>query len=166
MHDRLVRLVLEVAVPARNELREWPALELFQFLRIWTNFDASFDAVGGKWTHAVDVPLVEHLVLGLLVTPREVVEGLNMWLGTVGGEGEVVVLEVEANTRKIYQRLHSCFSELLWVTCADISKIDCVKVSQRLTNSRTLQDQRRAQRATADNGEFASLEVSRPPLAR
>ena len=74
MHDWLVWLILEVAVPSGKELWEWPLLELLEFLCIRPNLDTSFDAIRSQWTHAVDVPLVEDLVLCFLVTTDKVVE--------------------------------------------------------------------------------------------
>jgi hypothetical protein len=38
------------------------------------NLDTGFDAVGGKRTSAIDVPLLEDLVLRLLIAADEVVE--------------------------------------------------------------------------------------------
>lgn len=88
-HSRLVRLVLKVAVPPRPELRVRPRVHLFELLLRRTDLDTGFDTVGGERTSAVDVPLVVELVLGLLVATNKVIERLDMWLGAVGGEGEV-----------------------------------------------------------------------------
>jgi hypothetical protein len=74
MHDRLVRLVLEVAVPTRAEFVHWPRVHLLELLLRGANLDTGFDAVGGKRTSAIDVPLLEDLVLRLLIAADEVVE--------------------------------------------------------------------------------------------
>jgi len=46
MHDRLVWLFLEVAVPARKELWERPVSELLEFLLVGSDFHTGFDAIG------------------------------------------------------------------------------------------------------------------------
>ena len=116
VHDWLVWLVLEVAVPSGDELWEWPALEFFKFLLVRADLHTRFDAIGSEWASAVDVPLIEHLVLRLLITTDEVVERLGVGLGTVGCKGKIVVLEVQTNTREVDQRLDTRLAELLWVT--------------------------------------------------
>jgi len=116
MHDRLVWLVLEVAVPARAELVHWPAVHLLELLLCWADLDAGFDTIRGQWASAIDVPLIEDLFLSLLVTSDEVIEALNMWLSTEDRECKVVVLEVETNTGQVNQWLHTSLAELLGIT--------------------------------------------------
>ena len=64
----------------------------------------------------MDVPLVEYFLLGHRVSAYEVVKGLNIWLRTVDGEGQVVVLEVETDTWKVDQGSYACPAELLRIT--------------------------------------------------
>ena len=99
MHNWLVGLVLEVGVPAGAELLARPAVHHVEFFLSWSDLDTSLDTVGGEWTSAVDVPLVEDLLLNLGVTTSKVVEGLHMGFGSVGCECEIVVLEIESTTR-------------------------------------------------------------------
>lgn len=87
VHDRLVRLLLEVAVPARAELWVWPRVHLVKLLFGWSDLDTSFDTVGGQWTSTIDVPLVVYLLLGLFIAANEIVKRFNPWLRTVCGEG-------------------------------------------------------------------------------
>lgn len=56
MHDGLVGLVLEVALPTRPEFREWPAVDPPEFLLGGTNLDTGVDTVGRHGTGAVEVP--------------------------------------------------------------------------------------------------------------
>jgi hypothetical protein len=88
MHDGLIRFVLEVAVPARAELRAWPAVHHLQLLLGRTDLDTSFDTVGGERTSAIDVPLVEDPFLRRWVAASKVVETLDMGLRAVGRERE------------------------------------------------------------------------------
>lgn len=141
MHDGLVRLVLEVAVPARAELVAWPGVDLPELVLGWASLDTGLDAVGGEWASAVDVPLGEDLVLDLLVAADEVVEGVGPWLGTIRCEGQVVVLEVQTNTGQVDKWLDTGLAELLCVT-----------------NTRALEDQGGAERAAADNDQLACTE--------
>lgn len=92
MHNRLVGFVFEVAVPAGAEFLARPAIHLLELLFCGSDLDASFDAVGSQWACAVDVPLVEDLLLDLRVASYEVVERLNIGLGAEYGEGKVMIL--------------------------------------------------------------------------
>lgn len=69
-HDRLVGLVLEVAVPKFIELRS----HLLEFLGRWPQLVARIDGVGREacllWA---DFPLLEQLLLDLLDTTEEVI---------------------------------------------------------------------------------------------
>ena len=80
---------------------------------------------------------------------HEVVETLGAGLGTVRGEGEVVVLEVETNTRKVDLGLDTCGPELRGVT-----------------NARSLKDQRGGERAAGNNDLLAGPEDARLQLVR
>ena len=91
VHDGLVRLVLEVAVPATAELWAGPAVHLFEFLLGGTNLDASLDAVGGKRTSPVNVPLIEDFLLNCWIAANKVVKGLRIWFRPIRREGKVVV---------------------------------------------------------------------------
>lgn len=88
VHHRLVGLVLEVAVPAGAELLARPAIHHVEFSLGGPDLDTSFNAVSGKWTSAVDVPLLEDLLLDLGIATHKVVERLDMGLGAVSGESE------------------------------------------------------------------------------
>jgi hypothetical protein len=134
VHDGLVGLVLEVAIPSGSELWEWPTVHFPEFLLRRADLDAGLNAVGSKRASAVDLPLLEDPGLGRWVAAGEVVERLCAWLGTVDGEGEVVVLEVETNTRKVDEWLDASLAELV-----------------RVTDTRSLEDKRRRQRATRDD---------------
>jgi hypothetical protein len=74
MHDRLVGLVLEIAVPATLEVRSRPRLHLFQLLLSWTNFDTSVDAIGGERSCAFDIPFIKDSFLNFRHTTDEVIE--------------------------------------------------------------------------------------------
>jgi hypothetical protein len=74
MHNRLVGFILEVAVPAALEVWSRPRLHLFQLLFSWTNLDTSIDAIGGKWSCALDVPFIENCFLNFRDTTNKVVE--------------------------------------------------------------------------------------------
>lgn len=98
MHNRLIRLILEVAVPPAPKLWERPVVHLLKFLLGRTDLDTSLNAIRSERSSAINVPLVEHGLLHLLVATRKVIEGLNIWLGTIGCEGEIVILEIETDT--------------------------------------------------------------------
>lgn len=116
MHNWLVGLVFEVAVPSGPELVAWPAVHLSQLLLGWADLHTSFNAVGGQRSSAVGIPLLEHRLLNLGITSDKVIKGLDIGLSTEHGEGEVMVLEVETDTGKVDKRLDASAAELLWVT--------------------------------------------------
>ena len=101
VHDWLVGLVLEVRVPTRAELGARPAVHLLKLLLSRADLNTGINTVGGKRTGAVDLPLLEDLLLDLGVATDKVIEGLDVGLRAVCGEGEVVVLEVETDTGKV-----------------------------------------------------------------
>ena len=141
VHDWLVRLVLEVAVPARSELWTWPLVHDGELFLCRSDLDTGFDTVGGEWTCAVDVPLVEDFLLNLGVTTSKVVEGLHMGFGSVGCECEIVVLEIETDSGKIDERLDTGLAKLLWVS-----------------DTRSLQDKRRTKSTSGDNDLLPSFD--------
>lgn len=59
MHDWLVRLVLEVRLPALFEVRSRPGLEVAELLFGWADLDACFDAVCGERAGTLEIPLVK-----------------------------------------------------------------------------------------------------------
>lgn len=109
-------LVLEVALPPRSEFRRGPLVHFLQFLLRWTDLNTRINTVGSQWSGSMDVPLVEYFLLGRRVSTYEVVKGLDIWLCTVDGKGQVVVLEVKADAWKIDQGLYACPAELLRIT--------------------------------------------------
>jgi hypothetical protein len=74
VHDWLVGLVLEIAVPTTLEVWSRPRLHLFQLLFSRANLDTSFDAISGKRSCALDVPFIENCFLNFRNTTDEVVE--------------------------------------------------------------------------------------------
>jgi hypothetical protein len=88
MHYRLVRLILEIAIPTRSELGTWPAIHHLELFLSRTDLNTSFNAVGRKWTGTVDVPLLENSLLDCRITTCKVVKRLDMWLRAVRGESE------------------------------------------------------------------------------
>ena len=70
MHDRLIRLVLEVAVPARTELLH---VILSQLLLGGSNLHASLNTIGSQWSGSIDITFVIALLMHLTITD-EVIE--------------------------------------------------------------------------------------------
>jgi hypothetical protein len=140
VHDRLVRLVLEVRVPTRAELGARPAVHLLELLLSRTDLDTSVNTVGGKRTSAVDLPLLEDLLLDLRIATDEIIERLDVRLRAVCGESQVVVLEVQTDTGKVDKGLDACLAELL-----------------RVADTRALQNEWGGQGAARDNDLLAGL---------
>ena len=115
MHDRLIRLLFEVAVPAGTEFLH---IVLGQLLISRPDLDASFDAIGGKWARAIELPLVIDSLLSLGITSNKIIEALGIRFGTVGREGKVMVLEVETNAGQVYLAFYPCLLEFLGVSNA------------------------------------------------
>lgn len=88
MHNWLVGLVLEIAVPTRAELWARPLIHHIKFLFSGADLDTGFNTVGSKGASAVGVPLVEHPFLGRWITTSKVIERLDVRLRTVCGERE------------------------------------------------------------------------------
>ena len=80
MHDRLVRLVFEVAVPSRFERTERSLFNLLDFFLCGPKLDAGFNTVGGERASAISVPLGKDLLLDCRVSTDEVVKGLAIRL--------------------------------------------------------------------------------------
>ena len=78
MHDRLVRLILKVAVPATLEMWSRPLFHLIQFFLGRAYLDAGFDAIGGEWARALKVPFIEDRFLDFRYTADKVVETLGV----------------------------------------------------------------------------------------
>jgi len=133
MHDGLVGLLLEVAVPAGAEFWTRPLVHHVKFCLCRTNLDTGFNAVSSEWASTINIPLLEHLLLNRWVTTSKVIERLYVWLRAVSREGEasnrsqfliveellsnlLVVLEIKTNTGQVNKRLHASFAELLWIT--------------------------------------------------
>ena len=112
MHDWLVRLLLEIAVPAGTEFFH---VVLGQLLIGRPDLNASFDPIGGKWTGTIELPLVIHLLLNLRITSDEVIKALGVRLGTIGREGKIMVLEVETNAGQVNLAFDAGFLEFLGV---------------------------------------------------
>jgi hypothetical protein len=116
MHDRFVNLVFKVTVPARAEVRTRPAIHLFEFFLGRANFDASIDTIGGKRSSTIDVPLIDDCLLHLGDSTDKVVKGLAVGFGSEDRESQVVILEVETDTRQVDERLDSNSTKLFGVT--------------------------------------------------
>lgn len=140
VHDWLVGLVLEVAVPATGgrEVGSRPSAHLSQLFLRRPDLHTGLNAVRRQRAGALEVPLLEDPLLDFGVATGEVVERLDIRLRPVHREGEVVVLEVAANTRQVDQRLDAGAAQLLGVS-----------------DTRALQDKRRAEGAAADDDLFA-----------
>ena len=138
MHDRLVRLLLEVAVPAGTEVLHVVLGELI-FRR--PDLDASFDTIGGKWTGAIELPLIIDLLLSLGITSDKVIEAFSLRFGTIGREGKVVILEVETNAGQVNLAFHAGFLEFL-----------------RVSNARSLEHEGCAESAAGDDDLLAGFD--------
>jgi hypothetical protein len=75
VHHRLVRLVLEVGLPACLEVRSRPGLKLFEFGVSRADLDAGFDAIGGQGTGSLDVPFLKDAWIE------------SVWIGLEADEG-------------------------------------------------------------------------------
>lgn len=104
MHDWLVRLVLEVAVPSRPKLLARPRVHHLQLLFCRPDLHTSFDTVGCQWPSAIDVPLVEDLLLYLRVATNEVVERLDMRLSAEYRESLRYVSHTSFNYERVRTR--------------------------------------------------------------
>lgn len=137
MHNRLVGLVLEIAVPSTLEIGGRPGPHLCQLLLRWSDLHTSIDTIGGQWTCSAKIPLLEDLLLDLGIATDEVVEGFGLGLRSVDREGEVVVLEVGTDAWQVDQRPDASPTQLLGVA-----------------NSGALQNLRRAESSSTDDDLF------------
>lgn len=80
MHDRLVRLILEVAVPTASKFWRRPLVHLGEFLFSWTNLDTSINTIGSEWASALEVPFIEDSFLDFGHTSDEVIEALTAYI--------------------------------------------------------------------------------------
>lgn len=112
--------------------------------------------------------ILERTFLHLRVAPGKVVKSLGAGFGSVHREGQVVVLEVETDTREIDDGLDAGAAELVRVTwtffqfggLSDFESGGCD------TNSGPLQDQRGRHRAAGHDNLLASTEDTDPPILR
>ncbi len=81
MHDRLIRLILKVAVPTALKVRSRPLFHLSEFFFSRTDLDTSVNAIGSKWPSALDVPFIEDCFLDFGDTADEVVEAVSVCIG-------------------------------------------------------------------------------------
>lgn len=78
MHDWLVGLVLEITVPTTSESFCGPCFHRLELFLGRSNLDAGVNAVGGEWSRAFDVPLVEGRFLDGRVAADEVIKTLGV----------------------------------------------------------------------------------------
>lgn len=140
MHDRFISLVLEIALPATSKFRRGPILHFFQFFLIWSDFHACLDTVRGQGTSAFEIPLLKNPLLYFRVPAGEVIKRLDVRLGSVDGEGEVMVLKVATYTWQVHDWFDASTTELL-----------------RVTDPRPLEDEGSAEGAAADDYLLASF---------
>jgi len=116
MHDRFVRLILEIALPTAIEVWGWPALKFFQLLCRGTNFDTSFDSIGCQRTSTFQVPFVKDCFLNFGNTTHKVIKTLGVYkcqwwfsnqrirrhtgLGTIYWKRQIVILEISKNANQ------------------------------------------------------------------
>ncbi len=78
MHNRLVRLILKIALPSALEMRGRPRLHLFEFFLGGTNLDSGVNAICSKWACAFDVPFIEDGFLHFGDTTDEVIKTFSV----------------------------------------------------------------------------------------
>lgn len=116
MHDRLVRFMLEVTIPSALEVRSRPSSHLGKLLLGRTDLDTRINTISSERSCSLKVPFFEDLLLGFGISTRKVIEGLRVRLGSIRGEGEVMILEVTTNAREVNKGLDSHAAKFLWVT--------------------------------------------------
>ncbi len=79
MHDWLVRLVLEVAVPSTSEVWSRPCVHLFELVLSRSNLNTSINAISCERASAFDIPFIEDAFLRFRVTTNKVVETLRVY---------------------------------------------------------------------------------------
>lgn len=92
MHNGLVGLVLEVAIPSGSEFLAGPAIHHLELFFCWPELDARLDTIGCQRTGAVDIPLIEDSLLDGGITSHKVVKRFGFWLSPEYREGKVMIL--------------------------------------------------------------------------
>lgn len=96
MHNRLIRLVLEISLPAVDELRSRPFLHLIEFLLRRPDLHTRIDTIGSQRSSTLQIPLIIDFLLNLRIAANEIIKRLDIWLSPEDRESEVMVLEVAA----------------------------------------------------------------------
>jgi len=79
VHNRFVRLVLEIAIPTTLEVWRRPAFNLLQLLCGRTNLDTSVNSVSCQRAGTLQVPFIKDCLLDFGNTAYEVVKTLGVW---------------------------------------------------------------------------------------
>jgi hypothetical protein len=137
MHDRFVRLILKVRIPTTLEMWCRPVLHLSQLLLCRPDLDTRINAISGEWSGTLKVPFVEDSFLDFRDTADEIIETLRIYIlliryyflrlereggrkhtrfSTENREREVMILEIETNTRQVHNSLNASLLQLLRVT--------------------------------------------------
>jgi hypothetical protein len=77
MHNGLIGLILEIAVPTTPEMWGRPGIHLSEFLLSWTNFHTCVDAIGSQRTCALNIPLIKNFLLHFRYATNKVIETLS-----------------------------------------------------------------------------------------
>ena len=77
VHNWLVGLVLEVAVPATSEVWGWPRLHLLELLLSRADLDTGFNTIGGKRASTLEVPFIKDAFLDLRLASDKVIKTLS-----------------------------------------------------------------------------------------
>ncbi|MCQ6512816.1 hypothetical protein NPN18_23900, partial [Vibrio parahaemolyticus] len=83
MHNRLVRLVLEVRLPALSEMRRRPPLEVLELLLSRSDLDTSLNTICSKRPSTLLMPFIEYALLDLRVSTNKVIETLGIRLSPI-----------------------------------------------------------------------------------
>ena len=140
MHDWLVRFLSKVSLPSRTELLH---VILLKFLLRGSNLHPGFDTICSERAGAIDIPLLEDLLLGLRVATKEVIKAFGSRLGTIGGKGEVMVLKIESDARKVNLGLYPDLLQPL-----------------RIADTRALEHKRSAERSARNDDLFAGSNLA------
>lgn len=79
MHNRFIRLVLKVAIPAALEVWRGPTLHLSKLSFGWSDLHTSVDSIGCEWASALNIPFIEDLLLDFWHATDEVVEAFSTY---------------------------------------------------------------------------------------
>ena len=74
VHDRLIRLVLEVGLIAIHKIRGRPALHLLKLLLSRPDLHSCINAVGSQRTSSFGSPFIVDLLLDFRVSPNKVIK--------------------------------------------------------------------------------------------